>query len=32
MVLKRIGVLSAGKILALLYACIGFIVGKAMRV
>jgi hypothetical protein len=28
MVLKRIGVLSAGKILALLYACIGFIVGS----
>lgn len=27
MVLKRIGVLSAGKILALLYACIGFIAG-----
>jgi len=27
MVLKRIGVLSAGKILALLYACLGFIVG-----
>jgi hypothetical protein len=27
MVLKRIGVISAGKILALLYACIGFIVG-----
>jgi hypothetical protein len=27
MVLKRIGVLSAGKILALLYACLGFIAG-----
>ena len=27
MVLKRIGVLSAGKVLALLYACIGFIAG-----
>lgn len=27
MVLKRIGILSAGKILALLYACIGLIAG-----
>jgi len=28
MVLKRIGVLSAGKVLALLYACIGLIAGS----